>query len=47
MPIFDSKAAVLVAGLGDHLGLREASAEERSAFEAKLTTSPDRPDEFW
>lgn len=48
MPILGSKAADLVAGLDEHLGLRDPTPEERAAFEAKLTIrTKDRPDELW
>lgn len=40
MPTLDSKAAGMVAGLADHLGMREPMPEEQAAFEAKLGTEP-------
>ena len=40
MPMLDSKAAGMTAGLAAHLGMREPTPEEVAAFEAKLGTEP-------
>lgn len=46
MAQLDGKAAGMIAGLGEHLGLREASPEERAAFEAKLSDAPRHCDDY-
>jgi hypothetical protein len=46
MPILDSKAAGMVADLSDHLGTREPTPEEMTAFEAKLGTEPRHCEDY-
>lgn len=46
MAQLDHNTAGMVAGLADHLGMREPTPDELAAFEAKLSTGPRHCDDY-